>query len=109
MSDLKKIKDEFLSKLSRKLDISEINQIKSDLFGKSGIISTLFKKIGTIAESERKKFASDLNKIKDELQDLINSKTNNKNKHILEKQENHVKNYEALSKTIQTHVKTHKT
>ena len=76
MSDLKKIKDEFLSKLREKLDISEINQIKSDLFGKSGLISTQFKKIGTIAESERKKFASDLNIIKDELQDLINSKTN---------------------------------
>ena len=76
MSDLKKIKDEFLLKLSGKLDISEINQIKSDLFGKSGLISTQFKKIGTIAESERKKFASDLNVIKDELQDLINSKTN---------------------------------
>ena len=76
MSDLKKIKNEFLSKLSGKLDISEINQIKSDLFGKSGLISTQFKKIGTIAESERKKFASDLNIIKDELQDLINSKTN---------------------------------
>ena len=76
MSDLKKIKDEFLLKLSGKLDISEINQIKSDLFGKSGLISTQFKKIGTIAESERKKFASDLNIIKDELQDLINSKTN---------------------------------
>ena len=76
MSELKKIKDKFLSKLSEKLDISEINQIKSDLFGKSGLISTQFKKIGTIAESERKKFASDLNIIKDELQDLINSKTN---------------------------------
>ena len=76
MSDLKKIKDEFLLKLSGKLDISEINQIKSDLFGKSGLISTQFKKIGAIAESERKKFASDLNIIKDELQDLINSKTN---------------------------------
>ncbi len=76
MSDLKKIKDEFLSKLSGKLDISEISQIKSDLFGKSGLISTQFKKIGTIAESERKKFASDLNIIKDELQDLINSKIN---------------------------------
>ncbi len=76
MSDLKKIKDEFLLKLKGKLDISEINQIKSDLFGKSGLISTQFKKIGTIAESERKKFASDLNTIKDELQDLISSKIN---------------------------------
>ena len=54
MSDLKKIKDEFLLKLNRKLSLSEINQIKSDLFGKNGHISTQFKKIGSIAESEKK-------------------------------------------------------
>ena len=76
MSDLKKIKDEFLLKLKRKLNLSEVNQIKSDLFGKNGLISSQFKKIGSIAESERKKFASDLNIIKDELQDLINLKIN---------------------------------
>ncbi len=76
MSDLKKIRDEFISKLESKLNLPEINQIKSDLFGKNGLISSQFKKIGTIVESERKKFASDLNVIKDELQDLINSKIN---------------------------------
>ena len=76
MSDLKKIRDEFILKLKSKLDLSEINQIKSDLFGKNGLVSSQFKKIGTIVESERKKFASDLNVIKDELQDLINSKIN---------------------------------
>ena len=76
MSDLKKIKDEFISKLKGKLNLSEINQIKSDLFGKSGLVSSQFKKIGTIADSERKKFASDLNKIKDELQNLINLRIN---------------------------------
>ena len=74
MSDLKKIKEEFLLKLKKKLNFSEINQIKSDLFGKNGLVSSQFKKIGTLAESERKKFASDLNIIKDELQSLINSK-----------------------------------
>ena len=74
MSDLKKIRDEFISKLKGKLDLSEINQIKSDLFGKNGLVSSQFKKIGTIVESERKKFASDLNVIKDELQNLINLK-----------------------------------
>ena len=74
MSDLKKIKEEFLSKLKKKLNFSEINQIKSDLFGKNGQVSSQFKKIGTLAESEKKKFASDLNIIKDELQSLINSK-----------------------------------
>ncbi len=76
MSDLKKIKDEFLSRLKKQLNISEINKIKSDLFGKNGLVSSQFKKIGTIAESERKQFASDLNIVKDELQNLINLKIN---------------------------------
>ena len=76
MSDLKKIKEEFLLKLNKKLDISEINEIKLNLFGKNGLVSSQFKRIGTIAESERKKFATDLNVIKDELQDIINFKIN---------------------------------
>ena len=76
MSDLKKIKDEYLSKLKRQLNLYEINEIKSNLFGKNGLISSQFKKIGSIDENERKKFASDLNVIKDELQDLINFKIN---------------------------------
>ena len=75
MSDLKKIKDEFLPKLKGKLNLIEINEIKSNLFGKNGLISSQFKKIGTIVESERKKFASDLNIIKDELQDLTTMNT----------------------------------
>ena len=76
MSDLKKIKEEFLEKLKGGLNLSEINEIKSNLFGKNGLISSQFKKIGSIAENERKKFASDLNNIKDELQDLIDNKIN---------------------------------
>ena len=74
MSDLKKIKDEFVSKLEEKLNLSELNKIKSELFGKNGLISSQFKLIGSIKDSERKKFATDLNIIKDELQDLINLK-----------------------------------
>ena len=48
MSDLKKIKDELLLKLKSKLNLSQVNQMKSDLFGKNGLISSQFKKIGTI-------------------------------------------------------------
>ena len=76
MSDLKKLKNEFLSKLRGKLDLTEINQIKSDLFGKNGLVSSQFKKIGSVDESDRKKFASELNILKDELQELINFKIN---------------------------------
>ena len=74
MSDLKKIRDEFLSKLRSKLDLSQVNQLKTELFGKNGLITKQFKKIGSISVSERKKYATELNNIKDELQNLINSK-----------------------------------
>ena len=76
MSELKKIKDEFLLKLKEKLNLPEINEIKSNLFGKNGLISSQFKKIGSISENERKKFASDLNVIKDELQEVKENKIN---------------------------------
>ncbi len=76
MSDLKKIKEEYILKLERELNLSEINRIKSDLFGKNGLVSSQFKKIGSIDESERKKFASDLNIVKNELQEIINLKIN---------------------------------
>ena len=76
MSDLTKIKNEFLIKLNEKLNLKEINEIKSNLFGKNGLISSQFKKIGSISENERKKFASELNIVKDELQNLIDLKIN---------------------------------
>ena len=76
MSDLKKIKEEYLSKLEDNLNLLEINEIKSELFGKNGLISSQFKKIGTIEETEKKKFAQELNIIKDELQNRINQKIN---------------------------------
>ena len=76
MPDIKKIKSEFLLKLKENLDLNQINQIKTDLFGKNGLISSQFKQLGKVAEEERKKFASDLNLLKDELQNLISSKIN---------------------------------
>ena len=77
MSDIKKIKDEFLLKLKENLDLNQVNQIKTDLFGKKGLISSQFKKLGKVEEQERKKLASDLNLAKEELQDLITTKINN--------------------------------
>ena len=88
MSDIKKIKDEYLSKLNKNLDLDQINQIKTDLFGKNGLVSSQFKQLGKIAEDERKKFASDLNTTKDELQYLISSKIDEiENKEINQKLE----------------------
>ena len=74
MSDLKNIHEEYTSKLKEKLSLDQINRIKSDLFGKNGLISTQFKTLGSLDENKRKQFASELNKIKDELQNTISEK-----------------------------------
>ena len=74
MSDIKKIKEDYLSKLSGKLNLEEVNQIKTELFGKNGLVSNSFKKLGSMQSEDRKKFASDLNFVKDELQEKINNK-----------------------------------
>ena len=74
MSDIKKIKDEYLNKLKKDQSLENVNQIKTELFGKNGIVSNEFKKLGSVSKDERKNFASDLNSIKDELQKKISEK-----------------------------------
>ena len=49
MSDIKKIKDEFLLKLEENLDLNQVNQIKTNLFGKNGLISSQFKQLGKVS------------------------------------------------------------
>jgi len=75
MSDIIKIKEEYISKLNQDIDLKQVNQLKTELFGKNGKISNEFKKMGSIPADAKKKFASDLNAIKDEIQNLISKKT----------------------------------
>ena len=75
MSDIIKIKEEYISKLNQDIDLNQVNQFKTELFGKNGKISNEFKKMGSIPADAKKKFASDLNAIKDEIQNLISKKT----------------------------------
>ena len=42
MSDIKKIKNNYLNKLNNDLNIESLNQIKTELFGKNGKISNSF-------------------------------------------------------------------
>ena len=74
MSDIIKIKEEYISKLNQDIDLNQVNQFKTELFGKNGKISNEFKKMSSIPADARKKFASDLNAIKDEIQNLISKK-----------------------------------
>ena len=71
MSEIEKIKLEFLNKLDICKDADNLNHIKNDLFGKSGLITNQFKLIGSKSENEKKNFASQLNKLKSLLQEKI--------------------------------------
>ena len=79
MSDIIKIRKNYIDQLDRENNLDKVNNIKSELFGKNGLISNEFKKLGSVSAEERKKLASDLNNIKDELQNKINSKIQKKN------------------------------
>ena len=53
MSDIKNIQNDYSAKLNNNLSLEEINQIKTELFGKNGLISSQFKNIGSIPETDR--------------------------------------------------------
>ena len=74
MSDIKKIREEYLIKLNSELSNDSLNKIKTELFGKNGLISNAFKNLSSIPVDDRKKYASDINSIKEELQEIINTK-----------------------------------
>ena len=56
MSEIEKIKDQFVSKLKEAINLEKINQIKSELFGKNGIISNQFKSLASKSDNEKKNF-----------------------------------------------------
>ena len=74
MSEIEKIKNQFFSKLEEAKDLEKVNQIKSELFGKNGIISNQFKVLATKSDEDKKTFSSELNTLKSDLQTIINKK-----------------------------------
>ena len=52
MLDIKNIQNDYVAKLNNGLSLEEIIQIKTELFGKNGLISSQFKNIGSITETE---------------------------------------------------------
>ncbi len=77
MSEIEKIKNEYFSKLDQANELEKINQIKSELFGKNGIISNQFKTMAAKSDVDKKNFASELNILKNDLQSIINRKLEN--------------------------------
>jgi phenylalanyl-tRNA synthetase alpha chain len=67
MSDLENINSSFEKKIKSLKSKEELQNLKTEFFGKSGQITNQFKNLGTITAEKRKEFASSLNKLKDNL------------------------------------------
>ena len=74
MSDLNYIKKEFEEKFVKINSKNDLQNLKSEYFGKNGIVSSEFKKMGSLDENHRKDFAKKLNLLKDDLTNLIENK-----------------------------------
>ena len=77
MSEIEKIKNQFITQINDSNSLDQINKLKSELFGKNGIISNLFKTLASKEEKEKKNFSSELNNLKSEIQNQINAKVEN--------------------------------
>ena len=73
MLDLKNLSQEIKSKIQQITDRQSLDSLKTFYLGKKGAITEAFKNIGTINADQRKNFAAELNIIKTNLLNEINS------------------------------------
>ena len=74
MSDLDKISSVFNAKIDSVKTKDDLQNIKTEFFGKNGQITQQFKFLGSLDPEKRKEFASNLNKIKDDLTNQLEQK-----------------------------------
>ena len=74
MSDLDKISSVFNAKIDTVKTKDDLQNIKTEFFGKNGQITQQFKTLGSLDPDKRKEFASNLNKIKDDLTHQLEQK-----------------------------------
>ena len=75
MSDLDKISSVFNAKIDSVKTKDDLQSIKTEFFGKNGQITLQFKSLGSLDQEKRKEFASNLNKIKDDLTRQLEQKS----------------------------------
>ncbi|MEK9918551.1 MAG: phenylalanine--tRNA ligase subunit alpha [Pelagibacteraceae bacterium] len=74
MSDLNNIRLSFNQKITAVNSKDSLQILKTEFFGKNGLITSQFKNLGTISQDKRKEFASDLNNLKNDLNDQLEKK-----------------------------------
>ena len=74
MSDLDKISSVFNAKIDSVKTKDDLQNVKTEFFGKNGQITQQFKSLGSLDPEKRKEFASNLNKIKEDLTHQLEKK-----------------------------------
>ena len=74
MSDFEKLKNELKLKLNEAKNSQELDIIRTNIFGKNGLVNSEFKKLGSLSPEDKKKVASEINNAKQELTKLFNNK-----------------------------------
>jgi len=64
MENFNQIESNILDKIKNVNDRNSLDSVKTEIFGKKGVITELFKKIGSLDQSQRKEYASKLNDLK---------------------------------------------
>ena len=75
MSDLDKISSIFNAKIDSIKTKEDLQNLKTEFFGKNGQITQQFKTLGNLDTEKRKEYASNLNKIKDDCSNQIREKS----------------------------------
>ena len=71
MENFDQIESDILNKIKNVSNRNSLDSVKTEIFSKNGIITELFKKIGSLDQSQRKEYASKLNDLKAKITEIL--------------------------------------
>ena len=74
MENFDHIESDIKNKVKNVSDRSSLDSVKTEIFGKKGIITELFKTIGSLDQSQRKEYALKLNDLKTKVTEILKKK-----------------------------------
>ena len=74
MKNFIQVENNILSKLKNIKDRNSLDLVKTEVFGKKGILTELFKKIGSLEQNQKKEYASKLNDLKIKVTETLEKK-----------------------------------
>jgi phenylalanyl-tRNA synthetase alpha chain len=80
--DLINIKNQAIARISDCQSLNELEEIRIDLFGRSGIFTNASKNITKVATEDRKQYGITLNEVKTTILDLLTEKKNHINSNV---------------------------